>query len=193
MANQDEEYRLIIASKNGDTDALTKLIQSHSESVHSVIYSILGHRDIVEDLAQETFLRMISAIESYEFKAPFRAWLIRIAVNLCRDYMRRKKVRRIVTGFQKADEPDVERQFIDKSQNPVQDLIVKERMEYLQNALLKLPSSLKIVFVLRDIQDFSYDEIARTLNWRLGTVKSRLFRARKELARILSPYREDME
>ena len=193
MANQDEEYRLIVASKNGDTDALTKLIQSHSESVHSVIYSILGNQDIVQDLAQETFLRMISAIESYEFKAPFRAWLIRIAVNLCRDYIRRKKVRRIVTKFQKTDLQKEERQFIDKSQNPVQDLIVKEGMEYLQKALLKLPSSLKIVFVLRDIRDFSYDEIARTLNWRLGTVKSRLFRARNELAKVLRPYWEDKE
>jgi len=190
---QDENYRLIVAGKNGDNDALTKLIQSHSELVHSVIYSILGNRDIVQDIAQETFLRMISAIDHYEFKAPFRAWLIRIAVNLCRDHMRRKKVRRIITGFQRSDEQQQEREFIDKSQNPHKDLIVQERMEHLQSALLKLPSQLRIVFVLRDIQDLSYDEIAGTLNWRLGTVKSRLFRARKELAKILSPYREDFK
>lgn len=191
MTNQDENYRLVIASKNGDMDALAKLIQSHSESVHSVIYSILGNRDIVQDLAQETFLRMISALDSYEFKAPFRAWLIRIAVNLCRDHLRRKKVRRIMTGFHTTDDSEQERQFTDKAQNPVQDLLEKERMEYLQKALLKLPTSLKTVFILRDIQDFSYDEIAATLNWRLGTVKSRLFRARNELAKILSPYWED--
>lgn len=184
MKGQDENFELIVAAKNGDKQALSELININAESVHSFIYSIVGNWQIVEDLAQETFLRMITAIKNYEFRAPFRAWLFRIAVNLCRDHFRRKKVRNIVSSII-YDSNEEELNLIDETQNPARDLESKETIIKIEQAMNSLPESLRMVFVLRDIQEFTYEEIAKTLKWSLGTVKSRLFRARKEIAKYI--------
>src|SRR3990172_1916379 len=187
MDGLDENYALIIAGKNGDKKALSELVECYSETVHSVIYSIVGNKDYVEDLAQETFLKMIVALPAFEFRAPFKSWLVRVAVNLCRDHLRRKKVRRIMLPFLEQEFQDKSWQYADAEQNPARDVLRKERNHHLQQALKQLSGNLRNVFILRDIQDFSYEEIAHALNWRPGTVKSRLFRARAELAKILGP------
>lgn len=188
----EELHDLIVASKNGDEQALSRLIASYAESVHGLIFSIIGDRHVVEDLAQETFLRAITALHQYEFRAPFRSWLYRIAVNLCRDHFRRKKVRRIVSHYEKEDNQADENILIDHGENPDQYLEREEKRRHIEAALDQLPPTLRTVFVLRDIQELSYEEIAGMMSWRLGTVKSRLFRARKELAQILSPIVEDL-
>jgi RNA polymerase sigma-70 factor, ECF subfamily len=193
MAIQEENYALIVASKEGDYASLTKLIDTYSKIVHSVIYSIVNNRQLAEDLAQETFLKVINGLHSYEFRAPFKSWILRIAINLCRDYLRRKKVRRIILPFTENDDQVDESIFFDDSKIPDDDLMKKERLEYLHEAIAHLPSDLKQVLVLRDIQEFSYEEIAETLGWRIGTVKSRLFRARSELHKKLSPIWEDVK
>ena len=184
MKGQDENFELIVAAKNGDKQALSELININAESVHSFIYSIVGNWQIVEDLAQETFLRMITAIKNYEFRAPFRSWLFRIAVNLCRDHFRRKKVRNIISSII-YDSNEEELSLVDETQNPARDLESKETIIKIEQAMNSLPESLRLVFVLRDIQEFTYEEIAKTLKWSLGTVKSRLFRARKEIAKYI--------
>lgn len=193
MAIQEENYALIVASKEGDYESLTKLIDSYSKIVHSVIYSIVNNRQLAEDLAQETFLKVINGLSSYEFRAPFKSWVLRIAINLCRDHLRRKKVRKIILPFAENDDQVDESIFFDDSKVPDDDLMKKERLEYLHEAIGKLPSDLKQVLVLRDIQEFSYEEIAETLGWRLGTVKSRLSRARKDIYNMLSPIWEDVK
>jgi len=184
LKGQDENLELIVAAKNGDKQALSELININAESVHSFIYSIVGNWQLVEDLAQETFLRMINAIKDYEFRAPFRSWLFRIAVNLCRDHFRRKKVRNIMSSII-YDSNEEELSLVDETQNPARDLDSKETIIKIEQAMNSLPESLRLVFVLRDIQEFTYEEIAKTLKWSLGTVKSRLFRARKEIAKYI--------
>ncbi|MBN2410453.1 RNA polymerase sigma factor [candidate division KSB1 bacterium] len=184
MKGQDENSEIIIAAKRGDQQALSKLIDIFSEPIHGFIYSVVGDWQIVEDLAQETFLRMITAIKDYEFRAPFRSWLFRIAINLCRDHFRRKKVRNIIS-FLTYDSNEEELEIIDEKQNPLRDLESKESLQKIEQALKNLPEYLRLVFILRDIQELSYEEIADTMKWSLGTVKSRLFRARKEIAKYL--------
>ncbi|HPG40918.1 MAG TPA: RNA polymerase sigma factor [bacterium] len=192
MYNQEtDNNELILAAKKGDQKALTLLINQHAEAIHSFIYSLLGDRHIVEDLSQETFLRMIVAIKDYEFRAPFRSWLFRIAVNLSRDHLRRKKVRNIMS-FLTTEENDDEYTIVDAVQNPFKDLEQKETMNNINLALKSLPESLRVVFLLRDVQELSYEEIADSLKWSLGTVKSRLFRARKEIANYLTQLQEEM-
>jgi len=188
----DNSYDLINASKDGDAKALEKLINIHAEAVHSLIYSIIGNRYVVEDLAQETFLRALTAIKNYQFKAPFRSWLFRIAVNLCRDHFRRSKVRQIISHFDWHVDDKQEHFLIDNSQNPLINLEKRENKINIHKAINELPPPLRIVLTLRDIQDMTYEEISKTLNWRLGTVKTRLFRARRQLAEILKPYREEL-
>ncbi len=136
---------------------------------------------------------MINGLGNYEFRAPFKSWLLRIAVNLCRDHIRRKKVRKIVQPFMEHENQSKESQFWDDSQNPGNDLLKKERAHHIHNAINKLPQDLKEVLILRDMQEFSYEEIAESLKWQIGTVKSRLFRARNELYQTLSPLWEDLK
>ncbi|MBN1464995.1 RNA polymerase sigma factor [candidate division KSB1 bacterium] len=184
--------QLIDASKQGDNDAMTKLINTFASSVHNLIFSIIHDRSIVEDLAQETFVRMFLSIHHYEFRAPFRSWLFRIAVNLCRDHLRKKKVRKIVTRFQVDQETGEEQNFTDEDQDPSAAINESEQTRLITDALAKLPESSRLVFVLREMKDLTYEEIAATLKWKIGTVKSRLFRARRELAEILGPRLEDL-
>lgn len=164
----------------------------YASSVHNLIYSIIHDSSIVEDLAQETFVRMFLSLQNYEFRAPFRSWLFRIAVNLCRDHIRKKKVRRIITRFQVDEESGEEQIFIDDDQDTAALIHNSERMQLVTEALEKLPESSRTVFVLRELKDLSYEEIAETLHWKIGTVKSRLFRARRELADILGPNLEEL-
>lgn len=188
----DRLAQLIDASKQGDNEAMTKLINSYASSVHNLIYSIIRDHSIVEDLAQETFVRMFLSIQHYEFRAPFRSWLFRIAVNLCRDHLRKKKVRKIVTRFQVDEETGEEQIFTDAEQDPSAAVDEGEQIRLVTDALAKLPESSRIVFVLREMKDLTYEEIAETLKWKIGTVKSRLFRARRELAEILGPRLEEL-
>lgn len=183
---------LIKAGKTGDQNALTRLIDMHASSVHNLIFSILHDNAVVEDLAQETFVRMFLSLHHYQFRAPFRSWLFRIAVNLCRDHLRKKKVRKIITRFQVDDDSGEEQSFVDQQQDPTAVLQNSERMQLITNALEKLSESSRVVFVLREMKDLSYEEIAETLNWKIGTVKSRLFRARRELAELLGPHLEEL-
>jgi len=191
-SENEELYRLIMAGKSGDRSAMSQLVTMFSAPVHNLIFSIIRDGVVVEDLAQETFVRMLMSIEKYEFRAPFRSWIFRIAVNLCRDHMRKKKVRRIITRFQIDNETGEEQTFIDKDQDSTENVQNSERMLMIRQALDKISESSRIVFELRELKDLSYDEIADTLGWKIGTVKSRLFRARRELAELLSPHLEEL-
>ncbi len=191
-SENDHLTALIVAAKNGDNKAMTDLINMYASSVHNLIFSIIHDVSIVEDLAQETFVRMFLSLKNYEFRAPFRSWLFRIAVNLCRDHMRKKKVRRIISRFQVDDESGEEQTFIDDDQDTAALIQDSERMQLITHALEQLPESSRLVFILREMKDLSYEEIADTLQWKIGTVKSRLFRARRELADILGPNLEEL-
>ena len=192
--NVDEEKldKLVQASKEGDQTAMSELVTLYAPSVHNLIFSIIRDSTIVEDLAQETFVRMLLSIEKYEFRAPFKSWLFRIAVNLCRDHMRKKKVRRIITRFQVDRESGEEQSFIDKEQDSSKMVHESEQMDIIFSALNKISEYSRIVFTLREMKGLSYEEISETLGWKIGTVKSRLFRARRELAELLGPHLEDL-
>ena len=183
MSHVPEEHReLILRCQSGDQPAMTELIKLYQNAILGLVTSIMGSRSLSEDIAQETFLRVLNSIESYQFKAPFKSWIFRIAVNLCRDELRKKKVRKIVTHFQ-TDDPEQTWEPIDLAPNIHDDYVQKEGLLKIFELVEQLPDPLRVVFVLRDIQDFSYEEIAKTVNWRIGTVKSRLFRARQILAK----------
>lgn len=192
--NVDEEKldKLVQASKEGDQTAMSELVTLYAPSVHNLIFSIIRDSTIVEDLAQETFVRMLLSIEKYEFRAPFKSWLFRIAVNLCRDHMRKKKVRRIITRFQVDRESGEEQSFIDEEQDSSKMVHESEQMDIIFSALNKISEYSRIVFTLREMKGLSYEEISETLGWKIGTVKSRLFRARRELAELLGPHLEDL-
>ena len=191
-SENEKLFELVNAGKSGDREAMSQLVTTFAPSIHNLIFSIIRDGSVVEDLAQETFVRMLLSIDRYEFRAPFRSWLFRIAVNLCRDHMRKKKVRRIMTRFQIDQNTGEEQSFVDSEQDPTNKVHESERMHIINQALNKISESSRIVFVLREMKDLSYEEISESLGWKIGTVKSRLFRARRELAALLTPKMEDL-
>jgi RNA polymerase sigma-70 factor, ECF subfamily len=188
MEYADEQYELIKASQAGDQAAVSKLVSLHAPAVYGFLFHLCRDRVLSEDLAQETFLRALQALKKYQFRAPFRAWLFRIAVNLFRDDRRRSTVRKLIDS----DVTDQENlHLVTMEPGPDAVLEQKERTSELYRALDQLPHSLRLVIVMRDLQEMSYSEISEALDWRPGTVKSRLFRARQELAELMRPFGED--
>ncbi|HOT97272.1 MAG TPA: sigma-70 family RNA polymerase sigma factor [bacterium] len=188
MAYVDEQYELIRAAQDGDRDAVSRLVSIHTRELYSLLLYLCGNRSLAEDLTQETFLRALQALKKYQFRAPFRAWLFRIAVNLYRDERRRHQVRKPVEH----DVSDEENMHL-YTADPGPDAVAEhnEQVQALHKALALLPRTLRTVVVMRDLQELSYTEIGEALGWPTGTVKSRLFRARKELAALLQPFMEE--
>lgn len=175
------EPELVRAAQTGDRDALITLLRDIEAYVYRTAFYILGNEQDALDAAQESLLRIYSRINSYEEKALFKTWVHRIVTNICIDQFRRRK-------------PTVsieEHEMVFPTKEDVEDdalsvFVAKD----IKEAIKKLPDHHRAVVVLRYIQDFSYKEIAESLDLPLNTVKSYLFRARKQLQHILHDYRE---
>jgi len=183
------EEILVNKSLEGDLDAFEQLVLLYQDKVYALAYRYMGNEDDANDLAQEAFVRVYKNLSSFKGQSSFGTWIFRITSNICLDELRRRR-RRI--NPLSLDEPintytgnEVAREFIDQS--AAVDLIYeqKEFSEYIQKLLNKLKPDYKVVIVLRDIFDFNYKEIANILNCSVGTVKSRLSRARANLRKIM--------
>lgn len=171
---------LIARCLQGDQSAWDAIHRLHKRKVFNVAYKFVGRHEEAEDLTQEIFLKIHRALHTFDRRANFQTWLISIARNLCIDYYR--SVRK-------------ERETIDRGVDPSQlapaaadrgPLVALERSDLrdlLRQAFEQLPATLRTAVLMRDIQDRSYLEIARALGLPEGTVKSRINRGRRELAR----------
>lgn len=166
---------LILLARRGDTEAYGEIVTRYQTSVFNVCYRILHERGEAEDMAQETFMRAHSRLDSFDLERPFGPWIRRVATNICLNQLETYKA----TG-----ELDDERDA-DESQKPEAVYATKERGEQIRLALASLPLQYRVVVELRHYQELSYDEIAVELKIPLSDVKSNLFRARKLLAEKL--------
>ncbi len=181
------DENLVYECQQGNERAFSELIKRHEGRILNFTRSILGWNEDSKDVAQETFIKAFYAIESFQFKSSFKTWLYRIAANLCTDELRKRKIKRLVK-FTFDDVNIFLKEQIDTQQDPYAELVQQEEEKLVLKAIETLPSLLKMVFVLREIEDLSYEEIASSLNWNIGTVKSRLYRARQEIGDILKRY-----
>ncbi|MFZ1289389.1 MAG: sigma-70 family RNA polymerase sigma factor [Melioribacteraceae bacterium] len=178
----DDDFPIIEKFKQGDERAFTELIQKHKDKVRNLVFLTLGDVDYVDDISQDVFINVYHKLKEFRFESKFTTWLYRITVNKCRDYLRKKKVRSI---FVPIKDDDYERSG--KSDNDNFDV-----QKLVQKAILKLPDKLKVPLILRDIDGYSYQEIAEKLDCEVGTIKSRIFRARESLKLILEPYKDEI-
>lgn len=177
----DDDFSLIKRFNKGEKEVFRILINRHKEKVRNIIFSTLSDIDVIDDLAQEVFITVFKNLRNFRYESQFTTWLYRITINKCKDYLRRKKVRRIFSPLE--DEYNYNTTEIDEN-NDVRSLVHK--------SINKLNDTLKIPLILRDIEGLSYQEISETLNLDLGTVKSRIFRAREALRNILEPLKKDL-
>ncbi|MBI2996419.1 MAG: sigma-70 family RNA polymerase sigma factor [Candidatus Melainabacteria bacterium] len=192
---QFDDEELVIACQAGDRDAIECLVKKHQRSVTSLLYQLAPDWPDTSDLAQEVFIRVYRGIHSLRNPKTFKSWLNQIVVNLFYDELRRRP-RRLPTISIDAPiesdngESDLIREIPDPSLKPDERSLVKELDQIVKKAMAGLPEQFRTAIVLRELQGLSYEEIAESIGCELGTVKSRIARARGRLQEILSPYLE---
>ena len=176
----EETDALIAACLGGDQQAWEVIVRRHRRRVFNVAYNFVGRHEEAEDLTQEIFLKVFKALASFDRRANFNTWVVSVSRNLCIDHYRRvRRERETVDHRVDASELSPAATGLD----PHGQLERYDRRTLLREALNALPETLRAAVTLRDIQELSYHEIAARLELPDGTVKSRINRGRRELAR----------
>jgi RNA polymerase sigma-70 factor, ECF subfamily len=176
--------------KGGEAAAFETLIADHSGEIYGLLYRLTENSEEARDLTQETFLRAFQNIDRFRGEADLKTWIYRIAINQARNrwrwWRRRRRDATIsLDATQGRSTQTLSETLPESTDNPEQQALAREREVALRGALRKLSRAYRETVVLRDIEGFSYEDIATTLNINVGTVKSRLARGRQELRKRL--------
>ena len=182
-----EEQAIIQRCKDGDVGAFDELVTRFQKRAFNFAYGIAGNYDDANDVAQEAFVRVFNSIQSFRGDANFTTWLYRIITNVYLDERKKSKSHRLTSldEYVELDENSVSRQIVDQTPLPGEIAESKERSQVVRAAINSLPDYQRIIVTLYHLHDRSYEEIAEILHLPIGTVKSRLNRARLALAEIL--------
>lgn len=181
-----DENALIQSARKGDLDAFNTLVLAYQHQVYNLAYRIMGDEAAASDATQETFISAYKNLKSFR-GGSFKSWLLRIVTNACYDDLRRRKRRPATSLDELTSGEDGEAEFDVPSADDGPETIAQrhELAQLLQRGITTLPDDQRIVLVLSDVQGMSYEEIAEMTNSNLGTVKSRLSRARAKLREYL--------
>jgi len=182
QGEKEEDFDLIRKFINGDESTFKILLIKHKDKVRNLVFLTLGDVDYVDDISQDVFISVYHKLNEFRFESKFTTWLYRITINKCKDYLRKKKVRSIFVPIQDYEADYGTKPFSENIDIP----------NLVRAAIDKLPEKLKVPLVMRDIDGFSYKEIADELGTEVGTIKSRIFRARETLKIILEPYQKEL-
>lgn len=168
---------LILRSLKDDEDAKTELMHRYFKVVYNISFRFVGRFNEAEDLTQEIFFRVFSQLDKFNKDGNFLFWIQRVAKNYCIDHYRKTRKERQFLLQQQPEVSFKDLQLIDQQEA----LEGQEKMKKIMEEVDKLPPSLRDCLIMRDLQGYSYQEIASILNLPVGTVKSRINRSRKEL------------
>ncbi len=184
---QRDDDRLVDQALNGDSRAFEILMEKHESKMYAVALRMCKNREDAQDCLQDAMLRIYKALPTFKGQSSFSTWAYRITMNTCLDDLRRKKVRQaqsldqmLEVGWAPVDENNTAERHVENS----------ELKRNLSKAIQMLPEEMRAAVVLRDVQGFSYEEIANMLSTNVGTVKSRISRGREKLREILSKNQE---
>ncbi len=179
---QKSDDSLIVLFQNGEKEVFRFLVERYQEKVRNIVFSIFNDSDLVDDIAQEVFIKVFQALHNFRFESSFYTWIYRITVNKCRDELRKKKVKRFFSfhSFEKTTNLKIENMATTTFDD-------ENMMGVIQETMKKLPEKFRMPIILKDIDGLSYDEIAEVLDCEVGTVKSRLSRGRTMLKELLMP------
>jgi len=179
----DDDFSLVKRFVDGDKSSFRILVQRHKEKVRNIIYLTVNNSDLVDDIAQEVFITVYKNLKNFRFESQFTTWLYRVTVNKCKDHLRKINVRKIFVPVNETEDYSGENFSVES--NNISEIVM--------NAVNKLPVKLRIPLILKDIEGFSYQEIAESVQCEIGTVKSRIFRAREGLKKILGPIESELK
>lgn len=179
----EDDNLLIRRAAAGDIEAYGKLVERYQQRIFNLIGRLVGRREAVEDLAQEVFIKAFRKIGSFRFEASFYTWLYSIALNTCRNYYRRRGPATVpLEGHEGKEEAGA---TADERDAPDEVVSRRQRAELVRKALEQLPEEQKEALILCDLEGSSYQEIADITGVPIGTVRSRIFRARANLKGLL--------
>ncbi len=179
-----DETELVSLSRQGELDAFNVLVEQHQRGLYNMCLRMLGSPQAAEDAAQDAFIGAYRSLRSFR-GGSFRAWLYRIGANACYDELRRRRARPSVSLDAPRGEDDQPLDLPDRGPTPAERAETAELGRALQEALDALPPDQRLVVVLCDVQGMDYAEIAQVAGVSLGTVKSRIARARSRLRLLL--------
>lgn len=180
-----DEKELIRQAKSGNLKAYEEIIGLYEKKVFSTIYYMVKNDNEVEDIAQEVFIKIYKNLGNFKEESSLYTWIYRITVNVCIDELKKRK--KVVCLDEKIDTKDgeVELQLSDDSKSPTDIAEDNDLKDKLEKCIKKLPESQRMMIILRDIKGFTYMEIAEIMKMNLGTVKSKINRARASLKELL--------
>ena len=183
---REEESRIVQKVLRGDVNAFEKLVLEYEKSVYNIALRMTGNSEDASDMTQEAFIKAYNSLQSFRGDSKFSVWLYRIATNVCLDFLRSRSRKPTVSlSVEDNEGEEVQLNVADESQSP--ELLLDRQMtrESVRRGLETLSPEYRQILLLREIQGLSYDEISQALGLEVGTVKSRIFRARKKLCAFL--------
>ncbi len=185
------EKELINLLKAGDRDAFNRLIEEYQSKVYNIAMGMLSDPDDALDAAQEVFINVYKSISSFKENSSLSTWIYRVCANVCKDFLRKRMRRPGIVSIDSQDDEDTEPiEITDNTHSPEQIWEKEELKNLVRSEMDKLSPEYKEVLLLCDIEGLSYDEISLILKCPVGTVKSRLNRARQALRKKISEKRE---
>ena len=179
----EDDFALIKRFNDGDESSFRVLVLRHKDKVRNLVFLTVGDREMVDDISQDVFITVFNKLKYFRFESQFTTWLYRITVNKCKDQLRKIKIRSIFVPMNDSEEAlggvTHEAAYVDTT-------------EIVQQAIARLPEKLRVPLLMREIDGQSYKEIADSLGCEVGTIKSRIFRARESLKDLLQPFERDL-
>lgn len=175
----EEEQIWLEQARRGNKEAFGMLIEAYQSPVFNLAYRMLGNADEAEQAAQEAFIRAWTRLDSYDPAHRFSTWLLSITSNYCIDQLRKRRAQLLSLDGPLPAHPAL---MSESASGPEAQVVDGERQEYVQNLLETLPADYRQAVVLRYWYDMSYDEIAEVMDTTVSAIKSRLFRARRQMA-----------
>lgn len=177
-----QEAEIVRRVLEGDADAFGAIVDEYQKNVYNLALRMTGNPEDAQDMSQEAFIKAFNSLASFRGDSKLSVWLYRIVSNVCLDFLRSRKRRQTVSlNMDDGEGGTAELEIPDLSAMPEEELNRRLTREAVRKGLLSLPEDQREILLLREIEGLSYDEIAQALGLEAGTVKSRIFRARKRL------------
>lgn len=190
---KEEELKLVKRCLSGEKEALEEFVNLFQKPIFNLAYRLCGDRDSAEDIAQESLIRALENLKHFKGESSLYTWLYRITTNIFYDHLRQRKELSYDQMVYGEEEETTGLELPDEETSVEKEVERRDIQEIVRREIEKIPSYYRTVLVLYDIEGFSYEEICQILQKPLGTVKSRLNRARQLLKQRLEKYRELFE
>ncbi|MCL0043807.1 sigma-70 family RNA polymerase sigma factor [Peptococcaceae bacterium] len=182
-----DDFKLVKKAQSGDYKAFEELVNRYESKVYTVAYRFFGNHEDACDLTQEVSIKIYKSLKNFRGDSNFMTWVYHITANACRDELRKRKNKKVVSLDEEfKDDMTLLASIPDSALLPDDEIERKELCEQVQRCLNMMSDEYRLILIMREIQGLSYDEIASTMECSLGTVKSRLNRARASFRKKFS-------